>query len=204
MDIATLINGINFSGDGIKFTTANTRASGGFTIAWYGIIILTGTVIILFVSDHHFYQEYHKHGLMDSMCIVAFLIGVIGARFWYCVVLEPGTNFWAFQDGGLAIMGGIIFGEYAGLIYDGAFSEHLESAEKKGLIGEEINEEQAKQIATETIGEDVSAKYDIAKDESIQDIINKLTDEMLKCASDMEFEKAAELRDKIKELEGLI
>ena len=46
------------------------------------------------------------------------------------------------------------FGEYAGLIYDGAFSEHMESAEKKGLTGEEIDEERAKQIAKEFIGED--------------------------------------------------
>ena len=46
------------------------------------------------------------------------------------------------------------FGEYAGLIYDGAFSEHMESVEKKGLTGEEIDEEKAKQIAKEFVGED--------------------------------------------------
>lgn len=46
------------------------------------------------------------------------------------------------------------FGEYAGLIYDGAFSEHMESADKKGLTGEEMNEEKAKQIAKDFIGED--------------------------------------------------
>ena len=46
------------------------------------------------------------------------------------------------------------FGEYAGLIYDGAFSEHMESAERKGLIGNEIDEEKAKQIAKDFIGED--------------------------------------------------
>ncbi len=46
------------------------------------------------------------------------------------------------------------FGEYAGLIYDGAFSEHIESAEKKGLTGEDIDEEKAKQIAKDFIGED--------------------------------------------------
>lgn len=45
------------------------------------------------------------------------------------------------------------FGEYAGLIYDGAFSEHMESSDKKGLTGEEIDEEKAKQIAKDFIGE---------------------------------------------------
>ncbi len=53
-----------------------------------------------------------------------------------------------------------------------------------------------------TIVEDISSKYDIGKDESIEEVIAKLTDEMLKHASNMEFEKAAELRDKIKELEA--
>ena len=52
-----------------------------------------------------------------------------------------------------------------------------------------------------TIVEDIQSKYDIKEDESIEDIIRKLTDEMLKYATAMEFEKAAELRDKIKELE---
>ena len=46
------------------------------------------------------------------------------------------------------------FGEYAGLIYDGAFSEHMESQEKKGLVGDEIDEDKAKKIAINFIGED--------------------------------------------------
>ena len=46
------------------------------------------------------------------------------------------------------------FHEYAGLIYDGAFSEHITNVEKKGLTGEDIDEETAKRIATEFIGND--------------------------------------------------
>lgn len=46
------------------------------------------------------------------------------------------------------------FHEYSGLIYDGAFSEHLTSQEKKGLTGENISEEQAKQKAIEFLGQD--------------------------------------------------
>ena len=61
-----------------------------------------------------------------------------------------------------------------------------------------------RQAIKATIVEDVSAEYEIEKDESVEDIIKKLTDEMLKSAAAMEFEKAAELRDKIKELEGLL
>ena len=53
-----------------------------------------------------------------------------------------------------------------------------------------------------SIIEEAESKYNISKDESVEDVINKLTDEMLKYAANMEFEKAAELRDQIKELEN--
>lgn len=43
------------------------------------------------------------------------------------------------------------FHEYSGLIYDGAFSEHLTNQEKKGLTGEDITEERAKEIAQDFI-----------------------------------------------------
>ena len=46
------------------------------------------------------------------------------------------------------------FHEYTGLIYDGAFSEHIIGVEKKGLTGDEIDEETAKQKAEEFIGKD--------------------------------------------------
>lgn len=46
------------------------------------------------------------------------------------------------------------FHEYSGLIYDGAFSEHLTGQEKKGLTGEDIDEEKAKQLAEEFVGKD--------------------------------------------------
>lgn len=49
--------------------------------------------------------------------------------------------------------------------------------------------------------EDISVEYKLEKTEDIQEVISKLTDEMLKYAANMEFEKAAEIRDKIKELE---
>lgn len=53
-----------------------------------------------------------------------------------------------------------------------------------------------------SILEEAQAEYNIDKEADTQVIIDKLTDEMLKYAQNMEFEKAAELRDKIKELSG--
>ena len=52
--------------------------------------------------------------------------------------------------------------------------------------------------------EDIGVEIKINKDEDLKDVITKLTDEMLKYAADMEFEKAAEVRDKIKELEKML
>lgn len=46
------------------------------------------------------------------------------------------------------------FHEYAGLIYDGAFSEHLTSPERKGLTGDEIDEEKAKKIVESFMGKE--------------------------------------------------
>ncbi len=50
------------------------------------------------------------------------------------------------------------FDDYTGLIYDGAFSEHMTSPERKGLTGDNIDETKAKQIAKDFTG---------AKDEEI-------------------------------------
>lgn len=55
-----------------------------------------------------------------------------------------------------------------------------------------------------TTAEDIEVEYKLEKGKDIKEVINNLTDEMLKYAAEMEFEKAAELRDKIKELEKLL
>ncbi len=46
------------------------------------------------------------------------------------------------------------FHEYSGLIYDGAFSEHMTNGEPKGLTGEDIEQEGAKQKVEELIGKE--------------------------------------------------
>lgn len=45
------------------------------------------------------------------------------------------------------------FEEYDGLIYDGAYSEHITNVQKKGLTGENIDESKAQTIAKEFVGE---------------------------------------------------
>ncbi len=73
--------------------------------------------------------------------------------------------------------------------------------EKHGITPKTIQKSVREAIKASII-EEAESKYNIDKDETIEDVINKLTDEMLKHAAAMEFEEAAKLRDQIKELEN--
>lgn len=78
----------------------------------------------------------------------------------------------------------------------------MEYNEKNGIVPQTISKSVRDTIKI-SIVEDVKTKYDVKGSESVEDLINKFTEEMLLCAEKMEFEKAAELRDKIKELEAI-
>ena len=78
----------------------------------------------------------------------------------------------------------------------------MEYNEKNGITPQTINKSIRDTIKATQV-EEIKEEFNISKDESIEEIIAKLTDKMLKYATDMEFEKAAELRDKIKELENI-
>ena len=104
------------------------------------------------------------------------------------------------------------------IMYADELTESMEKAisetNRRRKIQQEYNEEHG--ITPKTIQksvrdsikasiiEEAETKYNISKNESTEEVINKLTDEMLKYAAGMEFEKAAEIRDKIKELENNI
>ena len=74
---------------------------------------------------------------------------------------------------------------------------------KNGIIPKTIKKSVRDNIKVTDV-KDIEVEYKLEKSENIKETISKLTDEMLKCATEMEFEKAAELRDKIRELEKLI
>ncbi len=74
---------------------------------------------------------------------------------------------------------------------------------KNGIIPKTIKKSVRDNIKVTDV-KDIEIEYKLEKSEDIKETISKLTDEMLKCATEMEFEKAAELRDKIRELEKLI
>ena len=74
--------------------------------------------------------------------------------------------------------------------------------EKHGIKPKTIRKDIRDSIKATQV-EDISVEYKLEKEEDIIDVIARLTDEMLEHAAKMEFEQAAELRDKIKELENL-
>ena len=78
----------------------------------------------------------------------------------------------------------------------------MEYNEKHGITPKTINKSVRDAIKATQV-EDIEVEFKEEKDENIADVINRLTNEMLEHASKMEFEQAAELRDKIKELEKL-
>ena len=74
---------------------------------------------------------------------------------------------------------------------------------KNGIIPKTIKKSVRDNIKVTDV-KDIEVEYKLEKAEDIKETIAKLTNEMLKCATEMEFEKAAELRDKIRELEKLL
>lgn len=75
----------------------------------------------------------------------------------------------------------------------------MEYNEKHGITPQTIKKSIRDTIKA-SIVEEAQEEYQLDANTTIEELITKLTDEMLKYAAAMEFEKAAELRDKIKEL----
>ena len=102
------------------------------------------------------------------------------------------------------------------IMYADELTDSMEKAiaetNRRRKIQEEYNKEHGitpktiKKSIRETISitkqEEIEVEYKLESAEDIKKTITELTDEMLKYAANMEFEKAAELRDKIKELES--
>ena len=103
----------------------------GFTIAFYGIIMVSGAVVSYFVADHYFYKKYGKHGILDTLLLVAFPAGIIGGRLWYCLVLEGETYLknpamiFDIRNGGMGMMGGAILGIIVGILFMLKFRKYV-------------------------------------------------------------------------------
>ncbi len=127
-----LPNSIHIGGSGV-FGTYSGGASGGVTITFYGILIVSGALLAYAISDHKMYQKFGRHGVYDTTFIIAFLAGIIGARVGYVIGnwngdIAGGVNFseeiakgnwmslFAIWEGGLTILGGAIGGIAVGVL----------------------------------------------------------------------------------------
>ena len=78
----------------------------------------------------------------------------------------------------------------------------MEYNDKHGIIPQTIKKDIFEDIKATFVEEDEEGnKFEIKTDEDLDELINRLTDQMLEHARKMEFEEAATIRDRIKELE---
>ncbi len=120
--------------NGISFTKGLVRPGedSGFTIKFYGVLIVSGALFPLAITDHMFYKKYGAHNLADSLFIFAFLMGVIGARLWFCLILEPEyylahpADILKITNGGMAIQGGATLGIIAGVSFVLIFRKYID------------------------------------------------------------------------------
>ncbi len=110
-------NGIPFSAPVIRF---------------YAIVILLGALLALFLSDYRAHKAGFDWHFFDTVFIVAFPSGILGARIWYVIAswkaeflpvfqsqgfLAGFGNMFALWNGGLAIQGGALLGIIGGVAY---------------------------------------------------------------------------------------
>ena len=133
--IYPLVSGISFSNGWIR----GGDPGNGFKIKFYGLLIVSGALLCYAITDHMTYKKFKKHGLIDTLFLVAFIFGILGARLWYCIVLEPEFYFtnrpsgvgpfyflFGIVDGGLAVQGGAILGIAAGVTFMLLFRKYID------------------------------------------------------------------------------
>ena len=129
-----LVKGFAINNQGWVWLRPDIFTSGGLQIVWYGVLIVGGAVLAYKISDHHFYQKYGRHGIIDTCFLIAFPCGILGARIWYVVGNWNGDvggivpfaerfargewwSIFAIWEGGLTILGGAVGGILGGVIY---------------------------------------------------------------------------------------
>ncbi|EHJ01016.1 Prolipoprotein diacylglyceryl transferase [Clostridium sp. DL-VIII] len=95
---------------------------GGFGIRWYGILIATGMILGILISNYNCKWRDVDYDNLLNIVLLAIPIGIIGARLYY-VVFEFDNykdnimDAFNIRNGGLAIHGGLIFAIVTALIY---------------------------------------------------------------------------------------
>ena len=114
---------------------------GSFQITFYALFILLGAILALVISQHRVKKQGYNPKDLENLFLVAFPLGLVGARLWYCIFQWHEFyhgNFWeaiagcfGFVDGkfeglaGLAIQGGVILGVVSGILFLHKYRKHM-------------------------------------------------------------------------------
>lgn len=89
-------------------------------IYWYGILIVSGMVIAVFLAAFFLKRKGYNPELIVDIALLTFVLAIVGARLYY-IIFTPGIN-WTLakmvdvRSGGLAFYGGLIGGASGVLI----------------------------------------------------------------------------------------
>ncbi|EKQ53099.1 prolipoprotein diacylglyceryl transferase [Clostridium sp. Maddingley MBC34-26] len=95
---------------------------GGFDIRWYGILIATGIMLGILISQYNCKWREVDFDNLFNIVLLSLPFGIVGARLYY-VIFEFDNyknniiNAFNIRNGGLAIHGGLIFAISTALIY---------------------------------------------------------------------------------------
>ncbi len=95
---------------------------GGFDIRWYGILIATGIILGILISQYNCKWRKVDFDNLLNIVLLSLPIGIVGARLYYVIFeFENYKNniidAFNIRNGGLAIHGGLIFAIGTALIY---------------------------------------------------------------------------------------
>ena len=112
---------------GLSFTEGFvTPDKGRPNLAFYALCIISGAAYAYFLGDHKLYLQYGKHGIGENLFLIGLPSGIFGARLFYVIgnwnkefANQPNPFLSAINitDGGLTILGGVVVGVGAGVIY---------------------------------------------------------------------------------------
>lgn len=94
-------------------------------LTWYSVFVLMGAIVTYIVSNYFYKKDEESKKCPDlilNLFIVAFPMGLIGARIWYILseleyYLQDPIAMLKVWEGGLAIQGGVIVGAISGIVY---------------------------------------------------------------------------------------
>lgn len=114
---------INFPNLGIYLDHVGKNISiFGFSIAYYGIVIVTGMMIAIWIAQREAKRTGQNPGQYLDLAMIGIAAGILGARIYYVIFAwdyykDDLLSIFNIRQGGLAIYGGIIGACIAVVIY---------------------------------------------------------------------------------------